>query len=149
MGVRFTNATETLIWAARSKESRGYTFNREYAKEFGFGKTGSNVWILPICTGSERLKNESGQKLHNTQKPIELLKRIILTSTKEGDLILDPMAGTGTTAYVARSLRHHFVIVEKEEKYIKGIIQRLSKLQYLTEHSNVGLEGFEPPTNGL
>ncbi len=127
LGVRFTNATETLIWALRSKDSKGYTFNREYAKKFGYGKTGSNVWIFPICTGAERLKDSAGRKLHTTQKPIELLKRIILTSTKEGDLILDPMAGTGTTAYVAKSLNRNFVAIEKEEKYIKGIQQRLSK----------------------
>ncbi len=124
LGVRFTNATETLIWAVKDKNVKKYTFNREYAKIFGFGKTGTNVWILPICSGSERLKDETGKKCHSTQKPIELLKRIILTSTKEGDLILDPMAGVGTTGYVAKALNRNFVMIEKKPEYVKWIQKR-------------------------
>ncbi|MGC9000791.1 DNA-methyltransferase, partial [Caldisericum sp.] len=81
LGVRFTNATESLIWAVKDKNTKKYTFNKEYAKSFGIGKVGSNVWILPICQGNERLKDENGKKLHSTQKPIELLKRVILTSS--------------------------------------------------------------------
>ncbi len=95
LGVRFTNATETLIWAVKDKKAKKYTFNKELAKRFGIGKIGANVWVLPICNGKERLRDENGKKLHSTQKPIELLKRVILTSTKEGDIILDPVAGTG------------------------------------------------------
>jgi DNA modification methylase len=83
LGVRFTNATETLIWATKDKGVKKYTFNKEYAKKFGIGKIGANVWLLPICQGEERLKDEKGKKLHSTQKPIELLKRVILTSKKE------------------------------------------------------------------
>lgn len=64
--------------------------------------------------------------MHSTQKPVELLKRVILTSTKEGDLILDPMAGTGTTGYVAKSLQRHFVMIEKEPVYVESIAQRLN-----------------------
>lgn len=124
LGVRFTNATETLIWAVKDKNVKKYTFNKEYAKKFGIGKIGANVWILPICWGNERLKDEKGKKLHSTQKPIELLKRVILTSTKEGDLILDPVAGTGTTGYVAHALKRNFVMIEINPKYVKGIIER-------------------------
>jgi len=76
--VRFNNATETLIWAVKDKSVKKYTLNREYAKSFGIGKIGANVWVLPICGKSERLLDERGQKLHSTQKPIELLKRFIL-----------------------------------------------------------------------
>ncbi|MFN3871070.1 MAG: DNA-methyltransferase [Aquificaceae bacterium] len=83
-----------------------------------------NVWLLPICGGKERLKKENGEKLHSTQKPIELLKRIILTSTKEGDLILDPMAGTGTTGYVAKALKRNFVMIENNQEYVEGIRER-------------------------
>lgn len=126
LGVRFTNATETLIWAVKDKQVKKYTFDKQYAKQFGMGKTGSNVWVLPICQGKERLKNSEGKKLHSTQKPVELLKRVILTSTKEGDLILDPMAGTGTTGYVAKSLQRHFVMIEKEPVYVESIAQRLN-----------------------
>jgi len=93
-------------------------------KAFGIGKIGANVWVLPICGKSERLLDERGQKLHSTQKPIELLRRIILTSTKEGDLILDPMAGTGTTGYVAKALRRDFVMIDINPKYVQGIEER-------------------------
>ncbi|RTZ59099.1 MAG: site-specific DNA-methyltransferase [Gammaproteobacteria bacterium] len=127
LGVRFTNATETLIWAVKDKSVKNYTFNREYAKEFGMGKVGSNVWVLPICSGRERLKDEKGKKVHSTQKPIELLKRVILTSTKEGDLILDPLAGVGTTGYVAHALNRNFVMIEKNPEYVKWIQKRFEK----------------------
>jgi DNA modification methylase len=79
---------------------------------------------LPLCSGEERLRNEEGKKLHSTQKPIELLKRVILTSTKEGDLILDPLAGSGTTGYVAQALKRNFIMIEVSQKYIKGIERR-------------------------
>jgi DNA modification methylase len=124
LGVRFTNATETLIWAVKDKESKRYSFNKEYAREFGIGKVGANVWVLPLCWGDERLKDENGKKLHSTQKPVELLKRVILTSTKEGDLILDPVAGSGTTGYVAQALKRDFVMIEINPKYVKGIEER-------------------------
>ena len=125
LGVRFTNATETLIWALRDRHSKGYTFHRQQAKAFGLGKTGTNVWVLPICQGKERLKDEHGKKLHPTQKPVELLKRILLTSTNEGNWVLDPMAGSGTTAHVARALGRNFVAIERNPKYVQGIIRRL------------------------
>ena len=124
LGVRFTNATETLIWAVKDKNVKKYTFNREYAKIFGFGKTGTNVWVLPICSGSERLRDENSKKCHPTQKPIELLKRVILTSTREGDVILDPMSGVGTTGYVAKALNRNFVMIEKNSEYVKWTQKR-------------------------
>ena len=136
LGVRFTNATETLIWAVKDKNVKNYTFNREYARKFGIGKIGANVWVLPICQGSERLKNEDGKRLHSTQKPIELLKRVILVSTKEGDLILDPLAGTGTTGYVAKALNRDFVMIEINEKYVRGIMERFKKPLKIGEDSN-------------
>jgi len=124
LSVRFTNSTETLIWAVKDKNVKKYTFNKEYARKFGIGKIGANVWVFPICQGDERLKTKEGKKLHSTQKPIELLKRVILTSTKEGDLILDPVAGTGTTGYVAQALKRNFVMIEINPTYVKGIEER-------------------------
>ena len=124
LGVRFTNSTETLLWAVKDKKSKGYTFNKEWAKAFGIGKVYENVWRIPICSRAEKVKDDQGLKVHPTQKPIELLKRIILTSTKEGDLILDPMAGIGTTGITAYTLGRKFTLIEKEEKYIKWIIER-------------------------
>jgi len=126
LGVRFTNATENLIWAVKDKKAKKYTFNKNYAKVFGIGKVGANVWVLPLCWGQERLKDEHGKKLHSTQKPIELLKRVILTSTKEGDLILDPVAGTGTTGYAAYQLKRDFIMIEINPKYVRGIRERFS-----------------------
>lgn len=125
LGVRFTNATETLIWAVKDKACKKHTFIKEFAKEFGVGKVGANVWQLPLCSGQERIKDEEGKKLHSTQKPVELLKRVILTSTHEGDLILDPVAGTGTTGYVARMLGRDFVMVEVSPRYVEAAQERL------------------------
>jgi len=138
LGVRFTNATETLIWAVKEKGAKKYTFNKEYAKKFGIGKVGANVWVLPLCWGEERLKDEQGKKLHSTQKPVELLKRVILTSTKEGDLILDPVAGTGTTGYVARALKRDFLMIEINPKYVKGIKERFRHPLKISDTPSIG-----------
>jgi DNA adenine methylase CcrM len=78
-----------------------------------------------LCWEHERLKNKEGKKLHSTQKPIELLKRVILTSSKEGDLVLDPVAGTGTTGYVAHTLKRDFIMIEINPKYVKGIERKI------------------------
>ncbi len=124
LGVRFTNATETMIWATTGKDVKDYTFHKERAKEFGIGKVGANVWQIPLCTGKERLKDEEGKKIHSTQKPVELLRRIILTTTDEEDIILDPLAGLGTAGYVAKTLNRNFIMIEKEERYNKTALKR-------------------------
>lgn len=127
LGVRFTNATETLIWASRDKTAKKHTFDKKLAKQFGVGKVGANVWNLPICTGDERLKRAGGGKLHSTQKPEELLRRVILTTTNEGDTVLDPVAGTGTTGYVASTLKRDFIMIEINPKYVAGIEERFRR----------------------
>jgi len=137
LGVRFTNATETLIWAVKDKKAKKYTFNKEYAKKVGIGNVGANFWVLPICWGKERIKDGNGNKLHSTQKPIELLKRIILSSTREGDLILDPVAGTGTTGYVAQALKRNFIMIEINPKYVEGIVERFKKPLTIQEDFSV------------
>lgn len=125
LGVRFTNATEILIWATRERQAKHYTFNREAAKEFGIGKVGANVWVFPLCSGKERLKDGEGKKIHSTQKPLELLRRVILTSTVEGDLILDPVAGVGTTGAAAKALGRDYILIEKKPSYVESGAQRL------------------------
>jgi DNA modification methylase len=125
LGVRFTNATETMIWASRDRKAKGHSFDRRMAKELGIGKVGANVWEIPICAGRERLKKDNGEKLHSTQKPAELLRRIILTTSKKGDLVLDPVAGSGTTGAVARSLGRDFIMIEINPVYVKGMAKRL------------------------
>lgn len=126
LGVRFTNATETLLWAVKDKKVKGYAFNKEVARSFNGGKLGINVWQIPLCTGQERLRNEKGEKIHSTQKPEELLKRVILSSTKEDDIIFDPMAGTGTTGFVAKQLNRKFIMIEKNKAYIDSMVQRFN-----------------------
>ena len=100
-GKRFTNAHETLIWAARDQRAKRYTFNYDAMKELNEGLQMRSDWLLPLCTGGERLKGEDGKKAHPTQKPESLLFRCIMAATNPGDLILDPFFGTGTTGAVA------------------------------------------------
>ena len=88
-------------------------------KQLNEGKQMTSVWKIPLCTGNERIKDENGKKAHSTQKPEELLKKIILSSSHEKDLILDPFLGSGTTCAVAKKLCRKSIGIEKEEKYIQ------------------------------
>jgi modification methylase len=126
-GRRFTNAHETLIWAAKSESSR-YTFNYLSMKALNEDLQMRSDWYLPICSGPERLK-EDGRKAHATQKPEALLHRILMASTKPGDLVLDPFLGSGTTAAVAKRLGRRFLGLEREERYARLAEQRLSKVR--------------------
>ncbi|MFT9100333.1 MAG: site-specific DNA-methyltransferase, partial [Zymomonas mobilis subsp. pomaceae] len=131
-GRRFTNAHETLIWAAKSDKSR-YTFNYASLKTFNDDLQMRSDWILPICAGSERLKDEEGHKIHPTQKPEALLYRILLASSQPDDVILDPFFGTGTTGVVSQYLRRHWIGIEREPTYIKAASARISKVQPFDE----------------
>jgi DNA modification methylase len=79
----------------------------------------SDWWLLSLATGSERVKDENGDKAHSTQKPEALLYRVILASSNPGDVILDPFFGSGTTGAVAKRLHRNWIGIEREEKYIK------------------------------
>ena len=125
-GRRFTNAHETLIWAAREDSARGYTFNYEALKAGNEDIQVRSDWTLPLCTGDERLKGRDGKKLHPTQKPEALLARVILSSSRPDDLVLDPFCGTGTTGAVAKRLGRRFVGFEREESYAAAAEQRLA-----------------------
>jgi modification methylase len=116
-GRRFTNAHETLIWAAKSAEQKTYTFNYEAMKALNDDLQMRSDWLLPICNGAERLKDEAGVKLHPTQKPEALLHRVILAASNAGDLVLDPFFGTGTTGVVAKRLGRRFIGIEREAFY--------------------------------
>lgn len=128
-GVRFTNATETLIWAKKSEKQKKYTFNHQVMKQLNDGKQMTSVWRIPLCTGNERIKNAAGKKAHSTQKPEELLKRVILSSSSEGDVVLDPFSGSGTTCAVAKKLNRKSIGIEKEKKYITISKKRLANIQ--------------------
>nr|WP_314261760.1 site-specific DNA-methyltransferase [uncultured Devosia sp.] len=127
-GTRFTNAHETLIWAARSQKSR-VTFNYEAMKLANDDTQMRSDWLFPICTGSERLKDDDDGKVHPTQKPEALLFRILNATTKPGDIVLDPFFGTGTTGAVARKLGRHFIGIEREESYINAALKRISTIR--------------------
>ncbi len=127
-GVRFTNATETLIWAKKSEKQAKYTFNYNVMKQLNGGKQMTSVWTIPLCTGKERIKNTDGKKAHSTQKPEEMLKRVILSSSTEGDVVLDPFSGSGTTCAVAKKLLRKSIGIEKEADYIKIIQERLASI---------------------
>ena len=115
-GKRLTNAHETLIWASKEEASK-YTFNYGALKALNEGVQMRSDWVLPICTGHERLKDDAGDKAHPTQKPESLLHRVLLGTTNPGDVILDPFFGTGTTGAVAKMLGREFIGIEREEAY--------------------------------
>jgi modification methylase len=124
-GRRFTNAHETLIWAAKSREQKSYTFNYEAMKQLNDELQMRSDWHLPICAGSERLRDESGTKSHSTQKPEALLHRVILSSTNPGDLVLDPFFGSGTTGAVAKRLGRRFIGMERDPDYVRVARRRI------------------------
>jgi len=125
-GRRFTNAHETLIWASRDPDARGYTFNYEVLKAANEDVQVRSDWTLPLCTGDERLKDGKGKKLHPTQKPEALLARVILSSSRPDDLVLDPFCGTGTTGAVAKRLGRRFVGCEQDSGYAKAAEKRIA-----------------------
>ena len=127
-GVRFTNATETLIWAKKSEKQKKYTFNHQVMKQLNGGKQMTSVWQIPLCTGAERIKDEHGKKAHSTQKPESLLERVILSSSNEGDLVLDPFLGSGTTSAVAQKLNRRSIGVEQDPRYVEIAENRLKSV---------------------
>ena len=127
-GKRLTNAHETLIWASRDEGSR-YTFNYEALKALNEGVQMRSDWVIPICTGHERIKDAAGDKAHPTQKPEALLHRILIGTTHQGDVVLDPFFGTGTTGAVAKMLGRHYIGIEREETYLRVAEKRLHQVR--------------------
>jgi modification methylase len=125
-GRRFTNAHETMIWATRGADAKSYTFNYEALKAGNDDVQMRSDWTLPLCTGEERLKNPDGKKLHPTQKPETLLARVILSSSRPDDLVLDPFCGTGTTGTVAKRLGRRFIGVERDADYAAAAERRIA-----------------------
>lgn len=141
MGTRLNNSHETLIWATKSKKAK-YTFNYKTAKECnvdtvspedyrkGVRKQMGSVWKFAVCSGNERLKDENGEKLHNTQKPQELLERIITISSNVGDVVLDPFGGTMTTAAAAKKLGRRYIMIESDKRYCDFGQKRLDAVAF-------------------
>lgn len=141
MGTRLNNSHETLIWATKSKKAK-FTFNYKTAKELnidtvdeddfkkGTRKQLGSVWKIAVCQGAERIKDENGEKLHSTQKPEELLYRIIAISSNKGDVILDPFGRTMTTAAMAKKLGRSSIMIEMDKKYCEYGQKRVDAIKY-------------------
>lgn len=123
-GSRFTNAHETLIWCVKNEKSK-FHFNYQTMKYLNGGKQMRSVWDIPICNGSERLKNKDGEKVHPTQKPEEILYRVIASSSQLEDVVLDPFMGSGTTGAVAKRMGRNYIGIEREQKYIDAATKRI------------------------
>src|ERR1700704_5041453 len=134
-GRRFTNAHETLIWAAREPGGKGYTFNYEALKAGNDDVQMRSDWMLALCTGEERLKGGNGKKLHPTQKPEALLARVLLASSRPDDLVLDPFCGTGTPGAVARRFGRRFIGIERDAGYAAAAQARIETVAPLPEQA--------------
>jgi len=132
-GRRFTNAHETLIWAARDLANRSYTFNYEALKAGNDDIQVRSDWFIPLCTGEERLKGRDGKKLHPTQKPEALLARVLLSASRPDDLVLDPFCGSGTTGAVAHRLRRRFIGIERDADYAAAARKRIEAVEPLPQ----------------
>lgn len=125
----FTHSTEFIIWAVKGKK---WVFNYKELKAInkdkqkdGSLKQMRDVWAMPLVQGRERLRGQNGRALHPTQKPEEMLKRIIIASSDKKDLVLDPFLGSGTTAVVANQLKRNWMGIEIDKKYIKMAEKRI------------------------
>ena len=127
-GTRFTNAHEVIIWATKSRKSK-YTFNYQTMKKMNNNKQMRSDWSLKVCQGKERLKNNLNKTLHSTQKPEELLERIVLASTKPGDFVLDPFFGTGTSGAICKKLGRKFIGIENNPTYMKAAKERIINIR--------------------
>ncbi|EAK0804799.1 site-specific DNA-methyltransferase [Campylobacter lari] len=147
-GTRFCNSHETLIWCSKSKNSK-YIFNYKTMKFLNNNKQEKSVWNIGICIGNERLKGIDGKKIHSTQKPEILLEKIILSSTKKGDLILDPFFGTGTTGAMAKKLGRHYIGIEQEKIYTKIAESRIRQINTIDNEITRNELEIKPPRVSL
>jgi len=143
-GSRFQNSHETLLWCSKSKKSR-YQFNYQTMKELNGGKQMKSVWDIGICIGNERLKDENGKKVHSTQKPEKLLENIILSTTIENDIVLDPFFGTGTTGAIAKKFGRKFIGIEMDPYYIKHATDRINSVETISNEFTRAEFDIKPP----
>ena len=118
----FTHSTETVIWAKKNDKNVKHMFNYELMKELNDGKQMKDVWRGPLTSQKEKTYGK-----HPTQKPEYLLERIIQASTNEGQIILDPFVGSGTTGVVAKRLGRKFIGIDNCEEYISIAKSRIEK----------------------
>lgn len=119
-----THSTEFIVWFAKSK---GWTFNYNDMKKYNKGKQLQDVWEFPVLQGAERVKGANGRAAHPTQKPLALFRRLVEMASKEGDVILDPFVGSGTTSVACQELNRKWIGIDNKEEYIKIADERIKK----------------------
>lgn len=128
----FTHSTEIILWAAKSERSKHY-FDYKLMKELNENKQMRSIWEIEdndpenVWEISAPGKKEKEFGKHPTQKPEKLLRRIVLASTKEGDIVLDPFNGSGTTGIVANRLKRRYIGIDNEKEYLDLTIKRFNK----------------------
>src|SRR3989344_4651872 len=142
----FTESAEHLIWATKNGNGKKWKFNYNWTKD-GItdilnpkGKQTRNIWSIPLTSKSEKWAGK-----HPTQKPYELLRRIILSCTNEGDTVLDPFVGSGTTSEVAKQHSRNSIGIEVDKKYLEVIKKRLQGEQKTlnSEEPKIIFENFK------
>ena len=121
----FTESTEFILWIVNneSKKAKNWTFNYETMKTMNNNKQMRNMWEIPLTKQSEKKHGK-----HPSQKPLQVVELLVLAGTNEGDLILDPFSGTGTTGIVAEKQNRKWVMIEKEEEYNQIAQKRFDEL---------------------
>ena len=120
----FTHSTETILWARKDLKNVKYTFNYDAMKQMNGNKQMKDVWTTSLTKPSEKKQGK-----HPTQKPLEILDKIILASTKENDLILDPFCGSSTTGISAVKLARKYIGIDNEKEYLDLSIRRYEELE--------------------
>lgn len=115
----FVHSTETILWAKKDIKKAKHKFNYSLMKELNGGKQDKDVWESSLTKKSEKIYGK-----HPTQKPIAILEKLILASTNEGDLILDPFNGSGTTGIAASKLKRKYIGIDLEKEYLDLTIRR-------------------------
>lgn len=116
----FTHSTETVLWAKKDSNARHY-FNYRLMKEINGGKQMKDVWTGPLTSAAEKRFGK-----HPTQKPLYLLERILLASSNEGDVVLDPFCGSSTTGVACRKLGRFYIGIDSCEEYIQLSKERIT-----------------------
>jgi len=121
-----THSTEFVVWFAKGS---GWTFSYNEMKKYNDGKQLRDVWEFALCQGKERIKGSNRRATHPTQKPQELFKRLIEMATNEGDTVLDPFIGSGTTAVTALDLKRLYIGIENNKDYYNLAVDRINNFK--------------------
>ena len=115
----FTHSTEQIIWSGKNDKSK-HLFNYSLMRESNGGKQMKDVWTMTSPS-----KHEKRYGKHRTQKPEKLLERIILSSSNEGDVILDPFQGSGTTGVISKRHKRQYIGIDADSQFLDISIKRI------------------------